>query len=113
MLSALNAERAKVGLSPLVYSSSFYSAASTRAMELTELYSHSRPNGGSWADLAPNLFAENISYSSISHSGSYAVSRFMTSELHKANMLSASYTKFACKRVVYNGVAYWVQLFGI
>lgn len=112
MLASLNAERAKLGLSPLVYSSSIYEGCKIRAMELTELYSHSRPNGGSWADVAPNVWAENISYSSINYSGSYAVGRFMDSEVHRSNMMSSSYTNFACKRVVYNGIAYWVQLFG-
>lgn len=112
MLAALNAERASLGLSPLVYSSSIYEGCKIRAMELTELYSHSRPNGGSWADVASNVWAENICYSSLDFSGSYAVSRFMTSTTHRANMMSSSYTKFACKRVVYNGIAYWVQLFG-
>lgn len=46
-LEAVNAERANLGLKPLAYNKSLDDAAQQRSLEITRLFSHTRPNGES------------------------------------------------------------------
>lgn len=111
MLASINEERTKLGLPTFEYNSSIYEVAEIRANELVELFAYARPNGETLESLGINLIAENICYSGGDHSGYYAVDLFMKSDTNKGNILSSDVSKFACKRVVENGVAYWVQIF--
>lgn len=110
MLSLINAERASLGIAPLTYSSTLYSAAKIRGVEITVSFSHTRPDGSSCTTVSSSIAGENIAYGY--SSGSAAYNGFYNSTGHRENMLKESFKTFACNRVVYNGRAYWVQLFG-
>lgn len=111
MLKLINEQRAAVGKSALVYDATLYSGAYIRAMELIELFSHTRPDGSMYYTAGTGISGENV-YKGYSTSASSAMSAFMNSSGHAANIVSDSYTRVAVKRVYYNNNSYWVQLFG-
>lgn len=110
MLKLINDERESLGLEKLVYSATLYEGAKIRGVEITTYFSHTRPDGSSYSTAASSIYAENIALGTMSASAAY--NAFYNSAGHKANMLNESYKTFSCNRVIYNGVAYWVQLFG-
>ncbi len=111
MLKLVNSERIALGLQPFQHSESLYSAAKTRAIEITQVFSHTRPDGSSCFTVSSAVSGENLSYSN-SYDTHVAYNQFFNSGSHRANMLDAEFTKFACNRVVADGLIYWVQTFG-
>jgi uncharacterized protein YkwD len=108
VVSLINQERANAGLSSLSVSGSLSSAAMGHSQDMAEnnFFSHTGSNG---SDLAGRLAAAGYSFSTAgeniyagggSNDSPYsAVSSWMGSEGHRANILSSAFTEI--------GVGYW------
>ena len=110
-LELVNEERARAGAEPLAFDEELCAFADTRAKELSELFSHTRPDGTKSTDALKEFeyksVAENIA-------GGYTspekvVKAWMNSKGHRSHILDPRYTK--------TGIAYdsetgnWVQVF--
>ena len=111
VFNLINAERQKAGLSPVAYYYAGQSAADTRANEITEYFSHTRPDGTSCFTA---LDEANIDYWSAGENiamgqqtAKEVMEDWMNSPGHKANILDSNYTHVI---VGYKDNA-WVQLF--
>ena len=106
-----NAEREKAGLAPLTWSDEMYSASSTRSVELSVLFSHTRPDGTRCFTAAPGImYGENIAMGYTSAAS--VINGWMNSPGHRANILNANHTIGAISLYVVNGKYYWSQNFG-
>ena len=118
ILNLVNAERSYAGLMPLKLTGTLMDGAATRADEIIEYFSHTRPDGTSCftviEDTYPSYYAgENIAAGY--PSAEDVMNGWMNSEGHRANILRPSYTELGV------GLAYdedsdykfhWSQLFG-
>lgn len=115
VVSLVNAERAKHGLSALTVSTKVQQAAQTRAGELKSSFSHTRPSGASCftalteAGVSYTRAGENIAYGQSSPAA--VVQAWMNSSGHRANILSRDFTTIGVGYTVVNGTAYWSQFF--
>ena len=115
VVSLVNAERAKQGLSALTVSTKVQQAAQTRAGELKTSFSHTRPSGASCftalteAGVSYTRAGENIAYGQSSPAA--VVQAWMNSSGHRANILSRDFTTIGVGYTVANGTAYWSQFF--
>ncbi len=116
IVSLVNAERAMAGLAPLTIDKNLQAAAQVRAIEIETSFSHTRPNGTSFATA---IKEQNISYRNAGENIAWGqrspeevVSAWMNSDGHRANIMNAKFTKIG---VGYQqnsrGVNYWSQLF--
>lgn len=112
----VNEERTSLGLEPLKMSSVMNEAASVRADELTELFSHTRPDG----TVCFSIYDEyNIDYMDFAgeniHAGSDtpegAVESWLNSSGHRANILDKDARYIGVGVSYSDGTYYWVQLF--
>ena len=92
VVALVNAERKKINLPALTLSNSLNTAAQTRAIEITQSFSHTRPNGSSFATV---LSENNISYRSAGENIAWGqktpeevVNAWMNSAGHRANILN-------------------------
>lgn len=116
IVSLVNQERAKAGLSAVTLETNLANAANKRAHEIESSFAHTRPNGSSFSTvLAENGVkysgaGENIAYGQ--KSPTEVMNGWMNSEGHRANILNANFTTIG---VGYyqnaSGVNYWTQLF--
>lgn len=106
----VNAERVRLGLNPLGNNDALSKAAMTRAKELKASFSHTRPDGSSWATVCSAAFGENIAkgYTTVDK----VMAAWLTSKGHRANILKKSYSSIGVAACNINGIMYWVQLFG-
>ena len=103
VLSLVNQERVRNGLSKLTWGETCADAAEVRAEEIVQLYAHTRPDGSSWdtACMEPtdNAIAytegENLVAGNSAVSPETAVAAWMNSERHRENILNPNYTKLA------------------
>ena len=102
VLSLVNQERVRNGLGKLSWGDTCSEAAETRAKELVQLYSHTRPDGSPWstACLEPDnsrsyTEGENLVVGNSAVSPETAVAAWMNSEKHRENILNPNYTKMA------------------
>ena len=102
VLSLVNQERVRNGLNKLTWGDSCADAAETRAKELTELYSHTRPDGSSWSTACDEpsessvyVEGENLVVGNSAVSPETTVAAWMNSEKHRENILNPSFTKLA------------------
>ena len=113
--SLVNTQRAQAGLPALTLDASMSRAAQTRANELRQSFSHTRPNGArgltalSEAGVSYRAAGENIAYGQSTPSA--VMNAWMNSSGHRANILSSSYGRIGVGYVNIGGTAYWVQLF--
>lgn len=116
VVDLVNVERAKEGLSPLTVDTKVQAAAMVRAKECEVSFSHTRPNGSSFATA---LKEQKVSYRSAGENIAYGqrtpeevMKAWMNSSGHRANIMNANYTTIG---VGYyenaNGTDYWCQLF--
>lgn len=116
VVSLVNQERAKAGLSPLTVDSSVAAAASARAREIETSFSHTRPDGSSFSTA---LTQSGVSYRGAGENIAYGqktpqdvMNSWMNSQGHRANILNKDFTTIG---VGYhqnsNGTGYWAQLF--
>ena len=116
VLTLVNEERAKSGLSPLTLDTAACDAAQTRAREIVSNFSHTRPGGKSFstalteAGVTFRSAGENIAYGQTSPS--QVMNSWMNSSGHRANIMSKNYTKIGIAHYEdASGTDYWVQLF--
>lgn len=102
MLEQVNASRQASGLAPLAYDYNLEWFAKTRAVELTILNAHERPDG----TLHPYGENYSIGWSSVSQ----AMSSFLASPSHSANIFGG-YSSMAAAVFSSGGSTYWVQIF--
>ena len=102
VLSLVNQERVRNGLDKLTWGDTCADAAETRAQELVQRYSHTRPDGSSWdtACDAPDGSAtytegENLVVGNSAVSPETTVAAWMNSEDHRKNILNPNYTKLS------------------
>ena len=106
----VNMERTKRGLNPLTVDAKLTAAANIRAREITEKFSHTRPNGSRAVTVSNFAYAENIARGQ--KTPDKVMAAWLTSEGHRQNILRASYGSIGVSCVRLGNVYYWVQLFG-
>ena len=105
-----NEEREKAGLEPLEWNDNLTEAAQIRAEEITEKFSHTRPNGESPLEewYFDGAHAEILTVATTTPD---AVDRWMRSEKgHREIMLDEDFHSVAVGCYVKNGVLYCVEL---
>lgn len=110
MFEIANEDRARAGLKAFELDARLCEAARTRAFEITQELSHTRPDGTKFATVCEGAYAENIARGQ--RSAARVMAAWMSSEGHRANMLNPRYSKIGVCACNVGGVVYWVQLFG-
>lgn len=102
ILSLVNQERVRNGLGKLSWGDTCADAAETRAKELVQLYSHTRPDGTPWSTACENpnsgaasVEGENLVVGNSAVSPETTVAAWMNSEKHRENILNPDYTKLS------------------
>ena len=116
VVDLVNAERAKEGLSPLTIDTKVQAAAQVRAKECEQRFSHTRPNGSSFATA---LKEQNVSYRSAGENIAWGqrspeavMNAWMNSSGHRANIMNPNFTTIGIGYYQNaNGTNYWCQLF--
>ena len=115
VISLVNEERTKRGISELTINSNLQKAAQIRAEEQEQLFSHTRPNGTSCFtvlsenDVKYRGAGENIAMGQ--RTPSQVMNSWMNSEGHRKNILNAKFTNIGVG--VYKdskGKNYWTQM---
>lgn len=111
VLEIVNKERKAEGLSALKMDEELLKTANIRVKELTQLFSHDRPDGTSCftAFTRGGAIGENIAYGYTSPKA--VMKGWMNSSGHKANILSGDYNSIGIGCYYYDGAYYWVQCF--
>ncbi len=110
-----NIEREKAGLSPLAKRNDMCEVAQIRSIEISEYYSHFRPNGEICFELVKekgirfNSLGENIA--SGQTTPEQAVREWMNSPTHKDNILTPNFTGIGVGCYRKGNTMYWVQFF--
>ena len=117
VLDLVNAERISRGLSALELDDAMCKAAQLRAEEITESFSHTRPNGTKCftalneAGIYYNSCGENIAegYSTAAD----VMAGWMNSDGHRANILGRSFKKIGIGVAITSSgyKYYWTQMF--
>lgn len=112
ILQQVNRERAVRDLGKLQLDEDLMEAAATRAREIMDSFSHTRPDGSRWNTVSDLVYAENLA---MGHTNAQMVmDDWMDSKGHRQNILRSSYTKIGiCSIKGPDGVRYWVQEFGL
>lgn len=110
-----NNYRSLVGVSSLTLDSSLVEAANIRAKELSDSFSHTRPNGSSCFTVLSEL---GISYGTTGeniaagYSSSQSVMEgWRSSSGHYQNIISSKFKKIGIGVNIINNQYYWVQIF--
>jgi len=110
-----NNYRSLVGVSSLTLDSSLVEAANIRAKELSDIFSHTRPNGSSCFTVLSEL---GISYGTAGeniaagYSSSQSVMEgWRSSSGHYQNIISSKFKKIGIGVNIINNQYYWVQIF--
>ena len=110
-----NNYRSLAGVSPLTLDSSLVEAASIRAREISNSFSHTRPNGSSCFTVLSEL---GISYGTAGeniaagYSSSQSVMEgWRSSSGHYQNIISSKFKKIGIGVNIINNQYYWVQIF--
>lgn len=119
VLTLVNAERAKNGLSELEWGVTCEVAAAIRARELMTSYAHTRPDGSSWETACPlpdsgGSNGENLMAGNAAVSPQTVVAAWMNSPDHRANILSPNFTKLSVGFIFDPSAqykTYWSQFF--
>lgn len=119
VLNLVNQERAKNGLAALAWGTTCEGAANTRAREIMSSYSHTRPNGTSWATTCPipetgGKSGENLNAGNAAVSPETVVASWMNSPEHRRNILDPDF-KYVSVGFVFDQNSpyktYWSQYF--
>ena len=110
-----NNYRSLVGVSSLTLDSSLVKAASIRAKELSDSFSHTRPNGSSCFTVLSEL---GISYGTAGEniaagysSPQSVMEGWRSSSGHYQNIISSKFKKIGIGVNIINNQYYWVQIF--
>lgn len=108
----VNAKRQEAGLNALTWNSGLEQASAVRAVEASQSFSHTRPDGSDWWTVNSNLmYGENLAKGYASAQS--AVDAWLASPTHKANIMDVEFVSGAIAiHVNGNGQWYWAQEFG-
>jgi uncharacterized protein YkwD len=117
VLSLVNAERAKVGCSPLTPDPALASLAEGHSRDMAErgYFSHTTPDGSSPWDRAAAAGVENMGGENIARGQSDAqavMEAWMNSEGHRANILNCDFRTLGVGAHFAQGGPWWTQAFG-
>jgi uncharacterized protein YkwD len=116
VLTLVNKERAQEGLSALSMSDTLLPPANTRAKEIKQVFSHTRPDGRSWStvlsdyNISVQTAGENLAYGY--NTPEAVVTGWMNSPGHRANILNGKFKNIGIG--VYTdskGTVYCTQIF--
>lgn len=104
ILNNLNAQRAAAGLSTLTQTNELVAAATIRAQEQEQLFSHTRPNGSEfWTVDSSCCYGECLSKG---YNENEVTTAWMNSPTHKAVIMDSEYKTAGIGYYVNNGVCY-------
>lgn len=108
----VNAKRQEAGLGALTWNSGLEQASAVRAVEASQSFSHTRPNGSDWWTVNSNLmYGENLAKGY--QTGDSAVTAWLNSPTHKANIMDNEFKSGAIVvHVGADGSWYWAEEFG-
>ncbi len=108
----VNSRRQEAGLSTLSWNSGLEKASAVRAVEASQAFSHTRPDGSDWWTVNSNLmYGENLAKGYASAGD--AVAAWLASPTHKANIMDAEFVSGAIAiHIGSNGQWFWAQEFG-
>ena len=113
MFSAMNLSRQEAGKAPLTWSNDLANAAGIRSKEISESFSHIRPNGQNFNTVNPSIvFGENIASASSNAQETHIL--FMNSAGHRDNILDSEFKSVGIstyKIPSKPGATYWTVLF--
>lgn len=115
VLALCNAERAKVGVSPMYLAKDLQRAANVRAGEIVQVTSHTRPDGSSCFSIVEqnnNTLGENIAAGSATPDA--VVEQWMNSDGHRANILNPIFKELGVGYTQNDNSLYkyyWIQIF--
>ena len=115
VIELVNQERTSRGLQPLLKHDGLMVAAAARARELSQRYSHTRPNGSECFTILWHLgidygyAGENIAMGQ--RTPEIVMNDWMNSSGHRANILSENFDCIGVGYTMVDGHPYWVQLF--
>lgn len=112
----VNEERAKEGLPALTVDTGLTAAGNVRAKEIVASFSHTRPDGTSFATA---IKEQGVSYRNAGENIAWGqktpedvVNAWMNSPGHRANILNGNFTRIGVGHYQNgSGTNYWVQLF--
>ncbi len=113
-LQEINAIRARAGVKALTLNDKLTRAATARAGEVTECYSHNRPDGSrnvtilSQYGISYNMAGENITCMESTPHG--AVASWAASSTHNRCMTNSDYIQAGIGTVTVDGCTYWVLI---
>lgn len=118
ILYYVNQARIEAGVGELVLDEELCVIADTRAKEISEYFSHTRPNGNPWnsafTDKGYNCTAAAENIAAGCESAKDTVERWLKSEGHRRNILDESYTKLGvgyCRDDDTHYTYFWTQEF--
>ena len=107
----INEIRADAGLDPLEWDNNLETVANVRANEISEKFSHTRPNGRQWYTVNSKIQGgENLAYGF--DTAEDVVDAWMNSPTHRDNILYDEFEKGAISIYEENGTYYWAQQYG-
>ena len=110
-----NNYRSLVGVSSLTLDSSLVEAANIRAKELSDSFSHTRPNGSSCFTVLSELgisYGTAVENIAAGYSSSQSVMEgWRSSSGHYQNIISSKFKKIGIGVNIINNQYYWVQIF--
>ena len=114
VLDLVNRERSQRGIAPLRLSDELMDAARVRAEEITQVFSHTRPNGKPCFSVLRKRAAAAENIAAGSSTPEAVVDQWMHSDGRRKNMLNSKYNELGVGHVYKPGSEYghyWVQLF--
>ena len=107
----VNEIRAEAGLNELTWDTNLETVANVRASEISENFSHTRPNGRQWYTVNSKIQGgENLAYGF--DNAEDVVEAWMNSPTHKENILYDEFEKVAISIYEEDGVYYYAQEYG-
>ena len=107
----VNEIRAEAGLEPLEWDNNLETVASVRASEISEKFSHTRPNGRQWYTVNSKIQGgENLAFGF--DNAEDVVDAWMNSPTHRDNILYDEFEKCAISIYEEDGTYYWAQQYG-
>lgn len=109
----VNLEREAAGLKPLQASPTLHACAGQRASELTQSFSHSRPDGSSFSTVLTGISWRRCGENAAQGLSTPAsvMDGWMFSEGHRANILKEDYEYIGVGVVYENNKFSWIQIF--
>ena len=107
----INNFRAGKGLKPYTWSNGLEQAASVRAVEASQVWAHTRPNGSDyWTVNEAIVYGENLAKGYFA--GDTVVDGWINSPTHLANVLDGEFKSAAISVHMAGGQWYWANEFG-